>query len=128
LIEQYPQYEAFAREVFGAEYEAFEQIIRFLRNVFSHASVSTLQIKKDDFLKQKRYLTVHKNLQLKVHLPPSSGTLHSYFDDLEKQIITIDFSQLKEGLPLHQLLPSIQQQTLALACVRLAQAFRKKHQ
>lgn len=49
-------FERFLKQKLGKQYAAFEQIIKFLRNVLSHSTTSQLNLKTDDFVKQKDYL------------------------------------------------------------------------
>jgi hypothetical protein len=41
----------------GNQFDAFEQIIKFARNVLNHAMTSNIKLKKDDFIHQKTFLT-----------------------------------------------------------------------
>ncbi len=57
MIETQPAFRSFLKKRLKEDYFAFEQIIRFVRNVLNHIETADVRIKLDDFIKQKDYLS-----------------------------------------------------------------------
>ncbi|HCB51815.1 TPA: hypothetical protein DEP21_04595 [Patescibacteria group bacterium] len=61
LIDSNDVFQKFVVSRLHSDYFAFEQIIRFLRNIFSHSTTSDLSLKTEDFIKQKDFLNHEKD-------------------------------------------------------------------
>lgn len=63
-IESNQLFRDFLKEVLKEQYFAFEQTIRFLRNVLNHATTSGLKLKLEDYDIQKEYILSPKQQRL----------------------------------------------------------------
>jgi hypothetical protein len=129
IIENVPTFRNTLKTIFGEQYLAFEQTIRFLRNVLSHSSTPSLLIQAEDFQKQKVFLASKKDPKgqkktaiqkirlhfvYKEHLPEREGS-PDYVCDAE-----IDFSTLKAGASLWKVISLHQMYLLSELCYNIA--------
>jgi hypothetical protein len=56
MIETQKSFELFLKSKLKDKYFAFEQVIRFMRNVLNHIETADINLKVDDFVKQKDYI------------------------------------------------------------------------
>ena len=56
MIETQKSFEIFLKKKLKDKYFAFEQVIRFMRNVLNHIETADINLKVDDFVKQKDYI------------------------------------------------------------------------
>jgi len=57
MMETQDTFQSFLEKKLKDKAIAFEQIIRFFRNVLNHIETADVKIKLDDFIKQKDYLS-----------------------------------------------------------------------
>jgi hypothetical protein len=129
MIENVSTFRNMLKAIFCEQYLAFEQTIRFLRNVLSHSSTPSLIIQAEDFQKQKVFLaslrdskgqqkTVVKKVSLhfvyKAHLPEWEGS-PDYTCDAE-----IDFASLKAGTSLWKVISLHQMYLLSELCYNIS--------
>ena len=67
MIEKLPTFRWMLQEMFGDQYFAFEQVIRFLRNVLSHSTTPSILIQLADFQKQQEFLLSKKVKKIRLH-------------------------------------------------------------
>ncbi|MEI8252179.1 MAG: hypothetical protein WCG25_00120 [bacterium] len=56
MIETEEKFQLFLKQKLKDKYFAFEQVIRFLRNVLNHIETADVKLKIEDFVKQKDYV------------------------------------------------------------------------
>jgi hypothetical protein len=56
MIETEERFQIFLKKKLKDKYFAFEQVIRFIRNVLNHIETAEILLKTSDFIKQKDYL------------------------------------------------------------------------
>jgi ferritin-like metal-binding protein YciE len=56
MIETEEKFQIFLKQKLKDKYFAFEQVIRFLRNVLNHIETADVKLKIEDFVKQKDYV------------------------------------------------------------------------
>lgn len=116
MIKKLPTFRTYLQEIFGEEYFAFEQIVRFLRNVLSHSTTPSISIELADFDKQKEYLTSQKVKKLNLHfvyaehLKEREGSKEYACD------ISLDLFKLKPLTPLDKVISLHQRYVLAELC------------
>ncbi|MDR2189722.1 MAG: hypothetical protein LBP53_00550 [Candidatus Peribacteria bacterium] len=120
MIENIPSFRAALKSIFADQYLAFEQTIRFLRNVLSHSSTPSLIIQQEDFQKQKEFLASQKvkkvrlHFVYKQHLPEWEGS-EEYACDAE-----IDFAVLKAQTSLRKVVSLHQMYMLSELCYNIS--------
>jgi len=126
LIDTHSSFEEFLRTKLDKQMFPFEQIIRFNRNVLSHAIDSQIIIKQDDFLNQKAYLlqhgidNVHFTFKYSDYIQERSGSKTYGIE------IKINFNRLKAGTPLYTAVPLHQLYLLCELCYNLTKLYSKK--
>jgi hypothetical protein len=135
MIEKVPLFRNALKTIFGEQYLAFEQTIRFLRNVLTHSSTPSLLIQAEDFQKQKIFLASKKNSQgqkkaavkkvslhfvYKEHVPEREGS-PDYICEAE-----IDFSSLKEGISLWKIISLHQMYLLSELCYNISKVINAR--
>jgi hypothetical protein len=109
MIENLPSFRNALKAIFGDQYLAFEQNIRFLRNVLSHSSTTSLLIQQEDFQKQKDFLASQNVKEIRLHflyrehLPEREGS-GEYACDAEINFATLKpQTSLRKVVSLHQM-------------------------
>ena len=67
LLENNEVFKTFVISKLLDQYFPFEQIIRLIRNVLSHTTTAEIDIKKDDFIKQRDFLIYEKQPHIELH-------------------------------------------------------------
>ena len=116
MIEKLPTFRRHLQEIFGQQYFAFEQIIRFLRNVLSHSITPSILIQLADFDKQKDFLSSQEIKKLNLHfvyaqhLKEREGSKEYTCD------VTLDLFKLQPLTPLDKVISLHQRYVLAELC------------
>lgn len=121
MIEKLPSFRAYLQQLFGEEYVAFEQVIRFLRNVLSHSTTPSLLIHLADFDKQKDFLISQKIKKLNLNF--------IYADHLKERKgsadyackVSLDLFKIEPLTPLDQVISLHQRYLLAELCFNVTQ-------
>ncbi|MDD2536879.1 MAG: hypothetical protein PHU61_00070 [Candidatus Absconditabacteria bacterium] len=126
LIEQMPSFRTHLQTILQEQYFPFEQTIRFLRNVLSHSSNTSLLIQEEDFKKQEEFL--HSQKTQKITL---SFTYSKYLKERKGSPdysceIKIDFSTLKANVSLRKIVPLHQMYLLAELCYNLSKVILQR--
>lgn len=104
---------------------AFEQIIRFFRNVLNHIETADVKIKLDDFIKQKDYLSKGKHISKIEFTMKYADYFVEWTGSKDYGLdIVIDFHALKEWQKLFDIIPLHQVYLLAEFCFNLSEIFR----
>jgi len=127
LIDNEPVFEKFLKQKFTKQYVVFEQIIKFLRNVLSHSTTSHVNLKTDDFVKQRDYLK--KNVDT---LLDFKFVYADFFPEWKgsKEYgmrIYVDFKKLKDGQSLFDVISLHQLYLLSELCFNISEVFRMKY-
>ena len=61
LLDTNIKFQNFVQTKLKDQYFSFEQIIKLTRNVLSHTTTASINLKTDDFIKQKDYLKNEKD-------------------------------------------------------------------
>ena len=138
MIEKVPTFRAALQSLLGDQYFPFEQTIRFLRNVLTHSSTTTLLIQAEDFQKQteflltspkaketptsppKERLKIRLHFVYKDHLPEREGSA-DYACDTE-----IDFTSLKPQTSLRKVVSLHQMYLLSELCYNLSKVIAQR--
>ncbi len=126
LIENNKAFATFLQKRLGESFFDFDQIVRLIRNIFSHSLTPTLTIKMDDFVKQKDYLSHEKTTKLHFlmkyseHFKERKGSPDYHVD------IAIDFSKIKEGQSFFDYISMHQCYLLCEFCYNVSEIFRKE--
>ncbi|GHV22877.1 hypothetical protein FACS189428_5570 [Clostridia bacterium] len=138
MIENIPSFRNALQAIFGKEYFPFEQTIRFLRNVLSHSSTTSLLIQLEDFQKQKDFLLSEKDSKGRIKPITKKIKLHFlYRDHLPEREgspdyaceIEIDFITLKPQTSLRKIVSLHQMYMLSELCYNISKVItaRTKH-
>lgn len=127
MIETQKSFEIFLKKKLKDKYFAFEQVIRFMRNVLNHIETADINLKVDDFVKQKDYILKWKKLS-KIIFDLKYG---DYFVEWKWSKdyglnIEIDFGKLKEGQKIFDIVSLHQMYLLAEFCFNISEVFRSK--
>jgi hypothetical protein len=128
LIENLPTFRKVLQTIFGEEYLPFEQTIRFLRNVLSHSSTTSLLIQLEDFQKQKEFLAnqnvkkVRLHFLYREHLPEREGSSEYVVEAF------IDFSTLAPQTPLRKVVSLHQMYMLSELCYNISKVINGRMQ
>lgn len=127
LMDNEPVFQKFLKQKFGKQYVVFEQIIKFLRNVLSHSTTSHVNLKTDDFEKQKEYLMKYVDTLLDfkflyVDFFPEWKWSKDY-----GMRITVDFKKLKDGASLFDIVSLHQLYMFSELCFNISEVFRMKY-
>jgi hypothetical protein len=127
LIDSEFAFQRYLRDSLGDQFFAFEQIIKFVRNVLSHSTTSHVQIKIDDFIKQKDFLKKNKGMLIDLNLVYAKiFPLWKGSKDYGIQI-QLDFKKMKDGQSLFDILSLHQLYMLTELCYNLSEIFRIKN-
>lgn len=104
---------------------AFEQVIRFLRNVLNHIETADVMLKIEDFVKQKDFILKEKKLSIiSFDIKYADYFVEWKWSKSYGLDIKIDFSKLKEGQKIFDIVPLHQIYLLAEFCFNLSEVFR----
>lgn len=119
-------FEKFLKQKLTKQYVGFEQIIKFLRNVLSHSTTSHLNLKTDDFIKQKEYLK--KNVDTMIDFRFLYADFFPEWKGSKEYglRITVDFKKLKDGESLFEVISLHQLYLLSELCFNISEVFRLK--
>lgn len=126
VIEDGSGFQKFISKNLGKQAFPFEQIIRLIRNCLVHAASAHIELKSDDFYKQRDFL-LHHNVRC-VHfrflyadfIPQRSGSKTYGID------IKIDFAKLAAGQSFRKVISLHQMYMLAELCYNLSELYRHK--
>ncbi len=124
LIDTNSSFEEFLHNKLEKQMFPFEQVIRFSRNVLSHAIDPQIIIKQDDFLNQKAYLqqhrvnSIHFAFKYSDYIQERSGSKEYWID------IKINFNRLKSWTPLYTAIPLHQLYLLCELCYNLTKLYK----
>lgn len=125
MIETQKKFEIFLKRKLKDKYFAFEQVIRFMRNVFNHIETADISLKLDDFVKQKDYLLKWKNIsKIKFDLKYSDYFVEWKWGKDYGLDIEIDFGKLKEGQKVFDIVDLHQMYMLSEFCFNVSEVFR----
>ncbi|MBU0627152.1 hypothetical protein KKG31_02865 [Patescibacteria group bacterium] len=124
LIDSEFAFQRYLKTTLGKQFVAFEQIIKFLRNVLSHSTTSHIQLKTDDFIKQKDYLK--KNVDTLIDFKFLYADAFPQWKGSKDYGIHIqlDFKKMKDGQSLFDLISLHQLYLLTELCFNLSEIFR----
>lgn len=104
---------------------AFEQVIRFMRNVLNHIETADFKLKIDDFVKQKTFLSKEKKIsKIKFDLKYADYFVEWKWSKNYGLDIEIDFGKLKEGQKIFDIVSLHQIYLLSEFCFNLSEVFR----
>ncbi len=104
---------------------AFEQVIRFLRNVLNHIENADVMLKIEDFVKQKDFILKEKKLSIiSFDIKYADYFVEWKWGKNYGLDIKIDFSKLKEWQKVFDVVPLHQVYLLAEFCFNLSEIFR----
>lgn len=126
IMDWQPTIQNFLKKTLSDQYFALEQITKFIRNVLSHTTSTHINLKTDDFIKQKDFLI--KNKKQKIHL---KFLYSQYFKQREWSKdywvdIQIDFSKIKNWQSLFDIISIHQMYLLAELCYNISQIIKTK--
>jgi len=127
LLDNEPVFERFLKQKLAKQYVVFEQIIKFLRNILSHSTTSHVNLKTDDFEKQKDYLKRYVDTLLDFKFvyadffPEWKGS-----KDYGMRLY-VDFKKLKDGQSLFDVISLHQLYMLSELCYNISEVFRMKY-
>lgn len=109
LLDNNEVFSNYAKIKLGTQYFAFEQTIRFIRNVLSHTTTSSILIRMDDFAKQRDFLIYEKDPLIKFDFVYAEYRTEWNGSKEYGIHLELDFANFKEGesffdiVSLHQL-------------------------
>jgi len=125
MIETQESFQMFLHKKLKDKAFAFEQIIRFLRNVLNHIETADVMLKIEDFVKQKDFLLKEKNIsKIEFDLKYSDYFVEWKWSKEYGLCIEIDFGKLKEGQKVFDIVPLHQIYLLSEFCFNLSEVFR----
>ncbi len=125
MIDTQWDFQIFLQKKLQDNYFAFEQMIRFFRNVLNHIETADIKLKITDFIKQKDYILKGEKLK-KIRF---NFKYAEYFTEWKwsKEYgldIEIDFSKLKEWQKIFEIASIHQMYLLSELCFNLSEIFR----
>lgn len=126
MIEQLPNFRTQLHSIFDDQYFAFEQNIRFLRNVLSHSTTPSILVHLADFDKQKAFLLSQKVKKIRLnfiyskYLPEREWST-DYACDIE-----LDLFKIKPLTPLFSLITIHQLYLLSELCFNITKVITKR--
>jgi len=96
LLENNEKFKKFVESKLLEQYFSFEQIVRLVRNILSHTTTADICIKKDDFVKQRDFLTYEKNPKIEFDFLYSKNRKEWSGKQDYGIKINIDFAKIKE--------------------------------
>ncbi len=125
MIETQKSFEIFLKSKLKDKYFAFEQVIRFMRNVLNHIETADINLKVDDFVKQKDYILKWKKIsKIQFDLKYSDYFVEWKWGKDYGLNIEIDFGKLKEGQKIFDIVSLHQMYLLAEFCFNISEVFR----
>jgi len=125
MIETEEKFQLFLKQKLKDKYFAFEQVIRFLRNVLNHIETADVKLKIEDFVKQKDYVIKwNKISQIKFDIKYADYFIEWKWSKEYGLDIEIDFERLKEGQKIFDIISLHQVYLLAEFCFNLSEVFR----
>ncbi len=104
---------------------AFEQVIRFMRNVLNHIETADFKLKIDDFIKQKTFILKEKKIsKIKFDLKYADYFIEWKWSKDYGLDIEIDFGKLKEGQKIFDIVSLHQIYLLSEFCFNISEVFR----
>lgn len=127
MIETEKKFELFLKKKLKDKYFAFEQVIRFMRNVLNHIETADVKLKIDDFVKQKTFILKEKKLsKIKFDMKYADYFVERKWGKDYGLDIEIDFGKLKEGQKVFDIVDLHQVYLLAEFCFNISEVFRVK--
>ncbi|MCF7835053.1 hypothetical protein K9M48_03270 [Candidatus Gracilibacteria bacterium] len=127
MIETEKKFELFLKKKLKDKYFAFEQVIRFMRNVLNHIETADVKLKIDDFVKQKTFILKEKKLsKIKFDMKYADYFVERKGGKDYGLDIEIDFGKLKEGQKVFDIVDLHQVYLLAEFCFNISEVFRVK--
>ncbi len=127
LLENNTTFKQFTISRLYEQYFAFEQIIRLVRNVLSHTTTAEIYINKDDFVKQRDFLTHEKITSLEFQFLYSNYRKERTWKENYWIHIQIDFDQIKENIPLFSIISLHNLYLLGELCYNLCEIFKTQY-
>lgn len=126
LMDTEPVFQRFLKKKLKDNYFSFEQIVKLIRNVLSHAVTPSINLKTTDFVYQKDFIV--KSLKNPIDLKFNYA---DYFAEWKwsKEYglnIFIDFKKLKDWQSLFDIIPLHQLYMLAELCYNITEVFKSK--
>jgi len=106
------------------QYFPFEQIIKLTRNVLSHTTTANINLKTDDFIKQKDYLKNQKDPVVKFQFIYSKYFPEWKWSQDYGLNILLDFRKFKDGQPFFEIISIHQLYLLSELCFNISEIFR----
>lgn len=127
LIDSEFAFQRALKTTLGDQFVAFEQVIKFIRNILSHSTTSHIHIKTDDFIKQKDYL--RKNIDTLVDFKFVYADVFAQWKGSKTYGVRIqlDFKKMKDGQSLFDLISLHQLYMLTELCFNLSEIYRIKN-
>lgn len=125
MIETEEKFKLFLKQKLKDKYFAFEQVIRFLRNVLNHIETADVKLKIEDFVKQKDYVIKwNKIYQIKFDIKYADYFVEWKWGKDYGLDIEIDFGKLKEGQKIFDIVSLHQIYLLSEFCFNISEVFR----
>jgi len=97
LIDSSVAFRWFLEKTLGKQFFPFEQVVRFSRNVLSHALDSKISLKEEDFFNQKKFLLLQKKHEIMLSFTYAKFVKERKGSKNYGLKIKIDFAKMKEG-------------------------------
>ncbi len=125
MIETEEKFQIFLKQKLKDKYFAFEQVIRFLRNVLNHIETADVKLKIEDFVKQKDYVIKWNKIpKIKFDIKYADYFIEWKWSKEYGLDIEIDFEKLKEGQKIFDIISLHQIYLLSEFCFNLSEVFR----
>ena len=124
LLDNNKEYHDFVSQKLKDQYFAFEQIIKLIRNVLSHTTTASINLKPDDFEKQKDFLVSEKKSIIDFTMKYATYFREWKWTSAYWITIKIDFKKLKNGQKLFEIIPVHQLYLLSELCYNMSEVFR----
>lgn len=125
IIDTQKSFQIFLNKKLKDKSFAFEQVIRFLRNVLNHIETADVTLKIEDFVKQKDFLLKEKKIsKIKFDIKYADYFVEWKWGKDYGLDIEIDFGKLKEWQKVFDIVSLHQVYLLAEFCFNLSEVFR----
>lgn len=127
LLDNEPVFVKFLKNKFKDQFFDFEQVIKLIRNVLSHAITPQVNMKVTDFVHQKTFLQANKKLTITLDIV-YADFFAEWAGNKEYGIhMVVDFKKLKDNQTLFDVISIHQMYMLCELCYNISEVFRMKY-
>lgn len=124
LLDTENAFNTFVQKQLKEQYFPFEQLMRFIRNVLTHTTTTTIKIKKEDFINQKVFL-LSKNINTIVFQFTYAQYIKQRKGSKDYGLrINIPFKNLKQNSSLFSIVKPHDLYLLCELCYNLGELFK----